>query len=796
MEKKIRIDVEIAGAVENLEKVNAAFEEIEGSAKTTSKSMTDGVKQQGDAIVQQNAKIQKALQEEVGAFSLLRKEMQETNKNAKIRLTNLQEEIQFMSELKKKRATVFDKKQIIEYDKAIFDSGQKIKAMGGSFNELKAVALMSLGEMKQELRSLRKESFTGMADSEIAAVRTRMAELTDAIGDFQGQIRSASADAIPAMVAGFQGIISGVQLVTGAMQLFGVENEKLQKSIIALMSVSQAMSQIQNAVEMGHFKNARAALVNTAAKIKLTIASTGLGKAMMALPLGWVIAGIAAITAGVVLLVKAFQRKNSALEDLAEKYEETFDEGVKLVAQMNIHATAVKTAERGTRDYTIAVKRYNEMAKEQKLLMIGLNDSLGEQNRIMRENNKLILARVAMQAAEEELVELMKLKYHYIMAINTADDEGAAILRGQVANIDSQIKSLMSLNGQLISWTTGMDAVIANQAESNDRLHDMINATDDAVKETTKLTTATDKQKTTTRQATNEQIALMRSITDTTAAQKELDAILTKMTLIPIKQKTQWTEYYQSQQDMSRETALRIINDMNQTAESKQAAIARLIELDNQEYQNKIDKIRMYEDIASNVGNTIMAMSDAIASGAEKGSEREKKARKAAALAALAVSTANAGASIAEGIINAQKLPPPANIAEAIRITAVGITQIANIIKAKNEISKLAKGGRGEFNGASHAKGGIHWNGHEVEGGEKWYVLSKNHSKQYGHIMDTVFDKIKSGNINTSPVYSPNINLNDKYTKGMYELMKQPQESNMAHYTETRQGNRTKRIYR
>ncbi len=768
MEKKIRIDIEIDDALKSLEKVNSTMEETEATAKDVGNAISG----QGKAIEDHNAKIQK----------LLREEMQD------------------LEELKRRRSSAWSKTEIMEYDKRIQETGARIKAMGGSFTELKSVALMSLGEMKKELRSMRNMSFDGLSEQEIQGIRQRMSQLTDAIGDFQGQIRSSAQDAIPALVTGFQSMIAAVQIVSGALELFGIENEKLEKNMITLIAVSQAFAQIQQAVELGHYKTAKAVIVETAAKIKARIATTTLGKAMMALPIGWIIAGLAAITAGVYLLIKAFERKKSTVEELSEKYSEMFDEGMKVVAQMEIQAIAVNKAERGTQAYADAVKSYNEMAKKQKLLLIDVNDSLSEQNRIMKENKKLILARIAMQAAEEELVELMKERFKLQMAYENAEGrhwdwktntwvDEKAILAGQINNLNSQIKSLLTLNDVLEPWVKNMDAIAEAQAKQSDRLKDFGKFTTAATKATGKNTEAEKKSNKTK----DETVKVVKT--------------LNELTLDAIQNGSGWSDEMKRQKEMmdalnaSAKTYSELMidfakktNDATAKIKAQTAAFEQLKKSDKT--QERIELIDQYEKTIVGVGNMTMSVFDAIASSAEDGSEREKKARKSAALAALAISTAEATAAIAKAIMNAQSLLPPFNILEAIRIGALGVTQLAVIVKAKNDIAKMKYGGRGEFAGPSHEQGGIRFGNVEVEGGEKFYVLSKQHSKKYGHIMDQVFDDIKTGKIaGQSNVFAPNINLNDEYTKGIFNLMK-TQSTDQGRFIEKKQGNRITRVYK
>ena len=194
----------------------------------------------------------------------------------------------------------------------------------GAYQEAIEGAAMSLGEMKRELRSLRNTSFSGMNPEQIAQVRARMAELTDQIGDFQAQIKTASADRIPALVAGFQGIISMAQLVTGTLSIFGIENEKLEKTMIQLIGVSQALSQLQEMSERRTLQNALAVAKDTYAKVANTIAtkgmtlategasvaSRGLGKALKSVPFIAIAAAIVAVVAGVVAFVAKMKEAN------------------------------------------------------------------------------------------------------------------------------------------------------------------------------------------------------------------------------------------------------------------------------------------------------------------------------------------------------------------------------------------------------------------------------------------------------------------------------------------------------
>jgi len=78
--------------------------------------------------------------------------------------------------------------------------------------------------------------------------------------------------------------------------------------------------------------------------------------------------------------------------------------------------------------------------------------------------------------------------------------------------------------------------------------------------------------------------------------------------------------------------------------------------------------------------------------------------------------------------------------------------------------------------------------------------LSREKSKKYGHIMDSVFDQIQGGKFNKRKKGDNNINnisLNDKYTQGMYGLMKKNKEEQSFGdgYLLTTKGNRQRKTY-
>jgi hypothetical protein len=138
---------------------------------------------------------------------------------------------------------------------------QRIKAAQVS-DELNKIDTSKINNQSASLRSEIKGIAAALAEMEAAGLRgtneynrlqERGAKLTDMMGDARTQIKLLSHDN-----AGLQGVISGVQGITGAftaatgvMTLFGSKNDELQKAMLkvqAVMSISMGIQQTLNAL--------------------------------------------------------------------------------------------------------------------------------------------------------------------------------------------------------------------------------------------------------------------------------------------------------------------------------------------------------------------------------------------------------------------------------------------------------------------------------------------------------------------------------------------------------------------
>jgi hypothetical protein len=295
-----------------------------------------------------------------------------------------------------------------------------------SLNRNLDVANMNLKEMQNELRTLRNIKFDGLKPEEIKMVKDQMANLTEGIRDFQEQIKTASESGIPGIVAGLQGIIATTQLVTGTLNLFGVENEKLEKSMVQLIGISQALATVEDVIAKRKIQvmaiQIKDMAIKTALAVKtgaVTAAQWAWNVAMTANPIGLIIVGIALLTAGIVALIKyfdevtAFFRKmgewlgivaeqTEVVEKKTESYTEQLEKQIK---------AKEKQLDKGKQELNMMKARGSSIdeikAKERELMNIEIDNA---KLRIKLEVSKGVFSNERLKAIGEEMAKLKELK--------------------------------------------------------------------------------------------------------------------------------------------------------------------------------------------------------------------------------------------------------------------------------------------------------------------------------------------------------------------------------------------------
>lgn len=298
------------------------------------------------------------------------------------------------------------------YNKQVKKSEQVISNLSRQLNQFKDITNMSLGEMRKYMRELRNISLVGMSPKQIAEVNGKIAELTDAMGDYRAML-GATGDKTAMVIESFQGLVGIAQGVTGTLSLFGVENKKLERSMMALINLSMAMQTF-------HQMNEKGVLKGTAALIKDTIATwannnakkagTGIAKGFFkviaANPMLALAAGVAAAAVGIWKLVEAMKVSKDTTQELYESQSDVFNSTFEIVGSLSRLQTAINNSTTGTLENANAIKEYNDIARAQKLVIIGVNDSIEDQNSKMQINKNLLISRAKIQAAINEQEKL------------------------------------------------------------------------------------------------------------------------------------------------------------------------------------------------------------------------------------------------------------------------------------------------------------------------------------------------------------------------------------------------------
>lgn len=175
------------------------------------------------------------------------------------------------------------------------DGDTKIKSLKAQLKEMKN-ELLGLDEGSDRFKELSKQA----------------GELTDKIGDVNDKVNALASDTkrLDALVSVGSAIAGGFQAAQGAMALFGSDSEKVAKAIQNIIAVQGILNGVQ---QVGQFITAKgivqdgiasAALVAKAGILKVVTAAQWLwNAAITANPIGLIIAGVAALGAGIYLLI-------------------------------------------------------------------------------------------------------------------------------------------------------------------------------------------------------------------------------------------------------------------------------------------------------------------------------------------------------------------------------------------------------------------------------------------------------------------------------------------------------------
>ena len=239
-----------------------------------------------------------------------------------------------------------------QLQKEIDATKKKISELGGSAKQFRDITNMSLGEMRRYMKELRNISLVGMTPAQIKEVNTQIAQLTDAMADYRSMVK-ATGDKTEMLIETMQGFVGIAQGVTGTLALMGIENKNLEKSMLALINLSQAMATFHQMNERGLLSTYKATILKKVETIQLTIAEKAanattkagavawkfLGNAMKAVPFVAIVAGMTALAG--LLIKNAFSTKE--YEAAQARFNAVMSDSDPIVKEYNASLKAIQT---------------------------------------------------------------------------------------------------------------------------------------------------------------------------------------------------------------------------------------------------------------------------------------------------------------------------------------------------------------------------------------------------------------------------------------------------------------------
>ena len=261
-----------------------------------------------------------------------------------------------------------------------------------------------LTAMRNELRQLGKEDYS-------AETAKKMADLRLQITKTNNELRNASKDGFAKTMNASRSLFSVLQVGIGALGMFGFESEKLQKTMVQSMGMLQGLTTIQQLYSQGVFTSTVNLIKETGAKVANTLATAGATKAqiawntaLMANPIGLVLAGVAALGAAIYGLVSAFKHfnKDAAHAVKTQKmFNEEISKGIAETAREQIEVNRLFSA----------YKDFNESAEKRKEILEEINEKYGQYlPQLLDEHSSLEEIDTAYRKINASIQDVMKAK--------------------------------------------------------------------------------------------------------------------------------------------------------------------------------------------------------------------------------------------------------------------------------------------------------------------------------------------------------------------------------------------------
>ena len=371
-----------------------------------------------------------------------------------------------------------------------------LKGQISSYEKVSTGATSMRSGIKATREELAKMLLSGEANTaQLYKMAKAGGKLTDAMGDASQAISVMASDTFPldSMLQGVQSITAGFQVAEGAMALFGVENEDLQKTLVklnALMAITSGLQELQNSLQK---TSALSLGFNVVMQKAYTLAvgeSTG---AMKLFRLALISTGIGAFVVLLGVAVSAFMKWSESSSQASKN--------LKLLADVSKEANKNIEDERAELTKLVAIAKNENLSKEQRknaikqinenypemlgnitLENIGTekaNELLGKQIQILvaREKVKLLSSKIAQAEIDKENIKNGELLSTYTksrIAINRffgatkdADRIKNEAIKEQTKGIEATITTLTTeLNKTLAKLGNNVNEKTATNVET------------------------------------------------------------------------------------------------------------------------------------------------------------------------------------------------------------------------------------------------------------------------------------------------------------------------------------------
>ena len=292
----------------------------------------------------------------------------------------------------------------------------------GNYNIATDNAVKSLGEMKSELRALRNISFAGKSKEEVDALKIKIGQLTDQMGDLKSELQVLGTEKSAVLVGGLKLISAGVEGVVGTLSVLGVESEtikKLETKMTSLIAVTHALAEIEDTISSGKARAIVLRIKDMALTTAQTVKNWALTASQKAYNLvvgnstgalkGFKLAlagtGIGLVIIGITALIQNWDKLTTAIgfsEDSLKSYNQVSKETLLVSDAQKERISKLKDELKElTKQYDIASGKTTETAQKRLDTETKLSDDL--YNAVAEKNKKITILTETFKSKYESL---------------------------------------------------------------------------------------------------------------------------------------------------------------------------------------------------------------------------------------------------------------------------------------------------------------------------------------------------------------------------------------------------------